>query len=738
VTVRDRTVAGLGLAAILLLSIGVRFTGVAFARGEEGFRPRLDEDGDILYHAVRARQLAETGAVPWFDPALDPPHGARVLWPPLLEGLAVGAAWATSAGAATRASVDRCAATLPVLFGLLSVAAAALLGRRLLGPGHGRLTALGLALAPAAILATSIGRFDQHGLELLLFTLVLLAAIWAQRAPSSAQRRGRAILLGCAVAASFWAWQGSALTLLLLAFAAACDHLLAGREEPPDQRFSLVLAEGALAAGVLLALSVALLGPPGALGYGGIEGVSGLGVAACASTALGAGLLWLAARRPRPRPLRLLELAGAASLAVGLLAAVPTIRAGLLHGLLPVTLANPWYDRIEEFQPLLGRRSSLRADLTFALLLLGLQPLLAIAGAARLPAAAREAPERRTALRVLGSTALALALLALGWRRFSLYAALPLSLLAALGARRLARSLLAARAPRWAPAGAALLTLLAAAPTAVTLRSFGLAPDARLAPVLRIADRLGAAVAAGSARPGVVLASWSRGHHVRFFSGLPALVTPFGSDAGRDTLTDWARFMVARSEPEADAVLDPRGVRWVLLEPEAFDLRLASRLLVPDPASSPRRLSEVPVASQLAVGLLWRDGNAGATAPASAGYRLVDEDFPEGREGEAAKLFERVPGARVEVLGAPPGGRVVATVQFTSPTERRGGLTLFADADASGKASLRLPYALGRNGFVVAEPWRVEVGGRERRLVLSDAQVLSGSRVELSLGRPAR
>jgi asparagine N-glycosylation enzyme membrane subunit Stt3 len=627
---------------------------------------------------------------------------------------------------------------VPVALGVLSVAIAAALGFLLLGRGGGLTVGLGLAIAPAAVFTSMVGRFDQHVLEVLCFLSSLLAMGWAVHVPSVRARRARALLLGCALAASFWSWQGSALTLLLLAFAAAADHLLGLPGEPPERRLSAALAEGALAAALLLALSIGLFGPDGALWRGGIEGVSGLGVATCAGTAIGAVVLAMASRRARSGWVRLLEIAAAAAVGAGALLSVPSLRQGLLHGLLPFGRSNPWYAAIDEFMPLV-HGGSLLGDLRALFHQVGLLPVLAAAGAWVLPAYARSEPGRRTGLVLLGAVAAALLPLWFARRRFDAYAIVPLVVLGALAARTLAARVLAVRAPRWITAGAVVLLLAAAAPTATTIALLGGVADASVAPVARLAERLGAAVAIGVAQPGVVLSSWTRGHHVRVLSGLPALVTPFGSDAGSGSMEDWARFMLARSDGGATTVLDARGVRWLLLEPPEFDLLLAHRLVplgaapvsvTPDGQAV---VATQAAASLLCVALYWRDGNGDASAPPIAGFRLVDEDYASGLPEFPAKLFERVPGARVSVTGAPPGAPVEATIPLALPSGRRTTLTLGAAADEAGRATLRLPYATGRNGLVVAGSWQVRSGAATRHLAVSEQDVLQAAPLSLSL-----
>ncbi|HSM94379.1 MAG TPA: hypothetical protein VLT47_16005, partial [Anaeromyxobacteraceae bacterium] len=415
---------------------------------------------------------------------------------------------------------------------------------------------------------------------------------------------------------------------------------------------------------------------------------------------------------------------------------------GALRGLGPVGRANPWYDVIGEFQPMfLGRTFTPAEDLRFAWLAFGLLPLLAALGAWKVMGGGPHAPARRGQIALLAAAAVALPALWIVRRRFDLYAIVPLVLLAAAAARRLSERALGSRAPRWVPAAAIAVLALAAVPTAPAIADLGTEQDPGMAPVARIAQRLGAAVASGAATPGIIVCSWSRGHHARFFSGLPALVTPFGSDAGPDAMSDWARLMLARTPAEADAVLTSRGARWWLLEPLVVDWALAHRLV---PLGAPPVVAGKDGAGWVAspegaalvsVRLARRDGNAWPGAPALSGYRLVDEDFRLDAPEQAAKLFERVPGAALRVTGAAPADRVLATVALVSPTGRATSLALEATADDGGRASLTLPYATGRNGFVDAGPWSVTSGGVTREVTVAEREVLGGGAVHVALAR---
>jgi hypothetical protein len=499
-----------------------------------------------------------------------------------------------------------------------------------------------------------------------------------------------------------------------------------------------VLAEGGLAGALLLALSIGLLGPPGALWSGAVEGVSALAVATCAGAALGAALLALAARRERPPAWRLAEVLAAGGLAAGAVLAVPALREAVLRGLGPVGRVNPWYDVIGEFQPMfLGRIFTPAEDLRFV----GLLPLLAALGAWKVISGGPHAPARRGQVALLAASAVALVALWIVRRRFDLYAIVPLVLLAAAAARWLSERALGGRAPRWVPVGATAVLALAAVPTAGAIADLGTEQDPGMAPVARTAQRLGAAVASGAAPPGVIVCSWSRGHHARFFSGLPTLVTPFGTEAGPDAMTDWSRIMLARTPEEADAVLTSRGARWWLLEPLVVDWALAHRLvpLGAPPVVAGRNgagwVASPEGADLVSVRLVRWDGNASPGAPALSGYRLVDEDFRLDAPEQAVKLFERVPGAALRVTGAAPAGRVHATVSLVSPTGRATSLSLEAAADDGGRASFTLPYATGTNGFVDAGPWTISSGGVTRQVVVAEQAVRGAEAIHVALTR---
>jgi asparagine N-glycosylation enzyme membrane subunit Stt3 len=245
--------------------------------------------------------------------------------------------------------------------------------------------------------------------------------------------------------------------------------------------------------------------------------------------------------------------------------------------------------------------------------------------------------------------------------------------------------------------------------------------------------------AAGPASGGGIMGPWDRGHHLRYFSGLPVVATPFGTDLAPDALDDWARFLAASDPDQAAEVLSRRQVRWLLVTEVEDQLSLAAALLPDAPAFADRESghpggplvdarAEALVVSRLAT----EDGVGGARGPPLDGFRLMDEDALS-PDDPPAKLFEVVRGAALMVGGAPPGVVVHAFAQVTAPDARSFKLELRALSDETGHAVLRAPYSTGANGRVLATPWLVTADGPSAVVQVEEPAVRAGTSVAVRL-----
>lgn len=727
-------------ALVLAAGVGVRLAPFGLVYGGE--RPRLVGDSDPHYHVLRAEAwLRGLPGAPWRDPKLAWPEGADVPWPPLFDALVAGPARILGGDAPSRDAIAAVAAPIPVVLSLLLLVLVAALGRRLASGGW--LAAFLVALLPAATEPSALGRVDQHVLEVVLFAALLLL-FDAQSRP--ARGRWRTAAVAVVLTLAFWTWMGSALHLLPVLLTASVWHLQ--DDEAADPGLA-ALATGGLLAATLLASTVLWLGPPGALRSGATTGVGGLHVALLAAVSAGASLLLVLRRAHRGAPTtagrRAAELALAAVIPGAGLLLVPALRAGIEGGLVALFAANPWYDRINEFRPLLGSGKGFTQDVLALLDGYGLVHAAAALGLYALISRRHERGFQRSRVTLLFVTFGLLVPAALLRRRFGIYGLVPLALAAEAGLGWLAdrvRTRLTGALPRLADSKAplALLALVTVAPAVPN----HLAPAWTL-PVLeedclRVAGMLPPA-------PGreAVLAPWSLGHLVRYFSDRPVIASPFGTEGGAGVLEDTARFWFATEQGAAEAVLERRHAGLVLLaQPVTEAIGLHPFALPGTPAAVVRVNGGSHGGPVRDAESFWRivpnrlffgDGLPTPSSPALDAFRLLWETPTTSPENPALEerwmLYERVPGARVRITGA--AGPVRASIQLETSAGRRLVWRTGAAPGAPGVVTLRLPYASGDNAGTRASEWTVTDGVVSASLVLHEADVREGNAVELHL-----
>lgn len=748
-----------GLWLVLLVGLTARLVpwNMTFTPNGVLFR----SDTDPYYHVLRAeRILSGWPRVPWTDPNMNFPYGAEIPWPPLFD--IVIAALAKMVGPARLAAL---AAWVPLVIGVALLPLVAWTGQRLLGGGPWLDAALLVALLPANIRFGCIGATDQHGAELLISTGIFFAFVSGWRnAPSRRSAPITSGILGLLIAIAFWNWLGSALYLLILVAVTGLWSVIASPGDETARSMARSVFVGCSVAALLLGASIAVFAPPGALGRGGLNGLTGLHVAMCGVSAVFGALLVVANRRDASSG-RLARLATALALAgLSLLPvlAFPALRDGIRHGLAAASRGNAWYASISEYRPILFSGSrTLGGDLRTAIYAFGLGFFVMPFAAIPMWKWWRRSPEDRPALFFLffwGATFFALTLTEL---RFQLYLAIPLALWIAFAARSLAE----ASARHW-PGRAQTLrfaipiaaVLVVASPALNYVRAGGYAtqqpgfePD--LFPALQW---LRGVPGPDPSRP-AVMAEWAVGHAVQYFGGKPAIATPFGTEEGdlppgaSGSLSDWAEFLFTPSPEKAEEVLARRRVGFVLLRspknevisdlafappgtPPVADLEI-DWLKGPIPTARPEFLRLIPSR------LYYFDGMRppGNLGPALGGYRLLYEspnaelvgNFPP---AHLWKAFGVVPGARIVLKGAAPGATVTARARIQTNQNRVFEWTTSALVNAGGRAELRLPYATGKNGVVLAGPYAISDGTHQGTLSLDEKDVLGGT-MEIDLSR---
>jgi asparagine N-glycosylation enzyme membrane subunit Stt3 len=242
--------------------------------------------------------------------------------------------------------------------------------------------------------------------------------------------------------------------------------------------------------------------------------------------------------------------------------------------------------------------------------------------------------------------------------------------------------------------------------------------------------------------PRAVMAPWQLGHAIQYYSGLPVVATPFGTDLGPDGMRDLAAFYYAPDPAAAEELLRRRGVGYVLLQNPYEDVASAFELA---PAGTPPvlrierdwvngpRLRDLPAARNNLPGWLWQLTGTPrpGTREALEGYRLLHET-PGGRE----KLFEVVDGARLQYTGASPGQPVVASTTLVTNQGRSVSWSTASKPGPDGSGTLRLPYATGANGDVQAGPVVIRSGSVSVQLAVPPEAVLAGATSTLRLDAP--
>jgi dolichyl-diphosphooligosaccharide--protein glycosyltransferase len=710
----------------------------------------LAADGDTYYHALRAEWIARDWPhVPWFDAGMNHPFGAEIPWPPLLDQIVASASKAT--GPPEPDHVAGVAAVVPALAGILVVAVVAALGAAVLGGGPWWDAGLLVALVPVAVRQSFVGRADHHVLEVLLSSLVYLAYLMGLRR----EREGWLwpALLGSALALAFWNWAGSPLYLLVLSAHLALVHLLRAAHDPLPGRAARLLGRGALVAAALLAASVAAWASDGAWRSFRLTPITGLSVAVSLATAASA-LLVAGARRWSPGAGAVARAAtlGAAALLPGVLVAVAPSRlaSGVTQGLGALGASSAWYAGIPETWPIaFSGRQPWTQEMAQGFVELGLTLVLAPVAAWLLYRSWSRQPERRDALAFLGVWCGVFVLLAVMQRRFGGYAAAPLAICSAWVMRELG-SYLGRRYPAhaWIPMAARLAGLFVVLLPGLPLIVRG---DAAELPVgaydkVPLLDLLRVL----PSRPGAegVLSTWQHGHEIRWFARKPVVSTPFGTDIDVRSLEGEAEFLHAREPEAAEAVLRRRQVGYLLLE---NPVREVATLAAFAPGSAGLVFEEhgvwtgnryafreefldVPV-SRL---YFFDGGSQRGDVPWLGGYRLLMESPTPievlGIRAARYKLLGVVQGATILARGAPPGARVSASVGVRSNIGRAFTWAAWATVDAAGEARLRVPYATGRNGLVLAGPYRVGTGAAGTVVPVSDEQVVRGETVAVDLG----
>jgi len=748
-------------------------------------------ENDPYYHLRRVFQiLADYPRVPGFDPWIDHPNGAPVVFAPLFDLAVATLAKLAGLGPSDRVAVETLAAFVPPVLGALTCLPVFWLALQATSPGAAALAALLVTLVPAHIWYSRLGFVDHHVavtlVQVALLALVLRALDVGRTAAARSSRPVRlfcAVLATLALAAGMLLWNGY---LLLVAVLDACLVVLFLVAGAPRRRTLARLACAMHLGAALLVLPVVV----------GIVRETGAALSAVTLSYLHVVLLaafgclsglaaWVSGRHWPLRRLVVLFVAAAALVGAALLVERDVV-AGVLSWL---RAADPFMGAVQESVSIVftsDKRLDLEGPQIWMSRFFFLAPLL-LAWLAYRVVRGRGRDEGRLVVLVWAAL---LFFLTLRQRRFGEVAAPALAVLVAdslvelarsARARLLARGLARGAADALVAAGVALLIVLAFAPY---YRGFLAAPD-RLTAVLRAPlrsdpaaavaavdraqqeassdvrlhralTRFGAlvrrsdAVTGAAGAPAGVMNPWPLGHKLLYVAGTPVTATPFGSYVGGSAFADGTDFFLATDEERALEILARRGSRWVVVDNDLGTIGAA----IVGRGENPRDyyakqqtkdgvtyVFQPPLVRSLYLRLTRLGGSevklpaaAGAaaeTVPALDHLRLVLDSANDDEIG-FPKAYQVVRGADLVVHGAREG-TVRARYAYRSDAGRERVYEKTVAGDARGEARIVLPYSSERPDLGQTSPWLIESAGRTRELRVAERDVLEGRALDITL-----
>jgi len=698
---------------------------------------------DPYYHARRIQHaVRHFPSVPEFDPFVNFPEGARIIWPKGFDLLLASAARLALPDPRPDLVERFCALAIPLL-GVLAIVAVYALARVSLGRPAAGVAAIAFAFLQFPVDYSLLGYVDHHVVEPLFLAIagaLLLAGL---------ERRGaRAAALGAAAgvaAALSCAFVTIGMAIVILIGALATFEGLRGRL--PGARPAAIAAVAGSAIALLPLCAMTPWGRSGEYTYLALSPFQAHLAVAGAALAL-AGVLGTARALPargRAVAAGVGTAVAAAAIAHGGTALIEPIReaAGFL------TRRDLLVSSVLESQPLSSQGWS---GALFALTPLGfLAPALLATAAWR---------DRGRAAGPAAILCLAIFAMGLAQLRF-----LPMgSIAVAWGAGRLAAFVwdLAARLPHAAWGRLAATAAIVAGFPATRLA--GHDPIERLAPhrdALDLAEEFRTVLRDPRVDtdrfdvrpPWGVIAPWSLGHLLLYRGGVAVVASPFGQAAWHiEGVRRVLRFSLAESDAEAAARCRRLGALYVVTaNPLTGVLKDTKVLGLPTDRYVEARPQPggglgvwiTPAFLQTAGFRLHMLDASAVSAPGVAiaampSFRLVWES--QGRVDERItstgslrfpqpayyKLFEVVAGARVEGRCAPGAPVTIATQRMTN----LGRIFDWHDETPcapEGRYALRAPYAAS---------YRVIQGGRVREVEITDAQTREGARVQADLESP--
>ena len=688
---------------------------------------------DAYYHMRRiVYALERFPQTLQFDPYVNFPEGAKVIWPPLFDVAIAILARPFYGGSSDLRAVECIAVCIPPLLGAATVLVLFFLAGRLFGFAVAVTSCSILSVLSGHVWYSQIGFVDHHVAVSLFSTLLLASSVDLVRSLTSAVVDERPLLrktmtMGALAAVVLLLWPGAILYVALVEIGLLVLLLTRDSREAASTVARTLALANAFAFVVVLPFSAFNEWPQWnefssvvlsrfQPWFFGVLTIYGL---ACTA-------LWKYRRSSGAndsRPVRTVE---ALTLGVLILGSSPLIFPDLLHA---ATDAWQWMGQANDFQSMVTESRPLflvqdRWGVEIAELRLSRFIYLFPLVAAALAWSTRDSSDRAEILFFLAWSVTLFVITLLQKRFFNTFSvALALtSGWACVWLYQSARERLAS--PRHRRVAFAMIAIISLWLLSPTLRSYGpaLANHLRLLggePVQLLPYELRRLVLHEAAEwlrehsPETsgffdtarepeygVLASWDHGHMIKYLARRPTVLGNFGDDVGVDNFAR-GRQVFTSSPEDAASLLEELRVRYLVLGPDSETRSLHDRLYERNGPGMPR-------------------------------FRLIHEaTLSASSRRPRFKIYEFVEGA--VVMGtAPAGARVSASLLLETNLGARTIYRTSTVADADRTYRLRLPYANEGSLESVrpAPTYLLRSSEEEARIAISERQVQQGDRVQ--------
>ena len=243
-----------------------------------------------------------------------------------------------------------------------------------------------------------------------------------------------------------------------------------------------------------------------------------------------------------------------------------------------------------------------------------------------------------------------------------------------------------------------------------------------------------------------IVCDWNLGHYVQYYGHWPVLADNFGEHA--TDLSRLNRFFFSTKNNKAYQFLDENRVRYVLCQdlPSMYQSMILDKSMLAYVSEFDKQTGSIVFAPRMfptvLYRLVWRYGGPFIDMENMVYYppldrlRLVaesrgrDETLSEPKVARI-KLYEYVPGVRVDVTGLPLYTDVVLSTKVHTPHGRTFPYIQFFQSDADGRASLVLPYSNETEQPAYADEYRLIMGNRQKTLSsITEKMVLEGQTVQ--------